>query len=95
MAQFRCASVDQRPVCAACEYRYFCGGGCGAHAFRAGGALQSEEPYCEVYRGLVQDHLLRESGRLLAQLDGPLVEGLSLSPTAHGQTGSRDVYGCT
>lgn len=95
MARFRCASVERRPACAACEYRYFCGGGCGAHAFRSGGALEAEEPYCEVYRGIVEDHLVRESRRLLAQLDGPLDAGASLRPAVPAGVGARSVYGCT
>lgn len=93
MREFRCASVDDRPSCAACEYRYFCGGGCGAHAFREGGALHSAEPYCEVYRGLVEDHLLRESERLLAGVGGTMREGDSLRPVPASST-ARSVYGC-
>jgi radical SAM protein with 4Fe4S-binding SPASM domain len=95
MTRFRCASVEQRPACAKCEYRYFCGGGCGAHAFRSGGALDSPEPYCEVYRGIVEDHLRRESRRLLAGLEAPLDALRWTRPASPDRAGERTVYGCT
>jgi uncharacterized protein len=78
-----------------CEYRYFCGGGCGAHAFRAGGALDSPEPYCEVYRGIVEDHLRRESDRLLGQLEEPMGSAEVPRPKPTSTAGERAVYGCT
>ena len=95
LAQFRCASVERRAACSACVYRYFCGGGCAAHAFRAGGSITSDEPYCGVYRGIVEDHLSREAAKLIASLDQPLTELGSAHPVGREDDPGRTVFGCT
>jgi len=64
IARFASRSLCDRTRCSACEVRHFCGGGCSAHAWRAND--DEAEPYCEVYRGLVTDHIEREAERLLA-----------------------------
>jgi radical SAM protein with 4Fe4S-binding SPASM domain len=63
IAEFAAASVCDRGGCSACAVRHFCGGGCPAHSVRGD---HEAEPYCEVYRGLVTDHIEREAARLLA-----------------------------
>lgn len=71
ISRFAQASLCDRSECAGCAIRHFCGGGCPAHALRAGAGSHRAEPYCEVYRGLVSDHIRAEAERLIAATDYP------------------------
>lgn len=65
LAPFRDCGVDRRDGCDRCPVRFLCGGGCAAYSYWAGRDFEAPEPYCKVYRGLIEDHLRRESLRLL------------------------------
>lgn len=60
-------TVDELPVCGACEIRYLCGGGCRARAFFATGDVTDRDPYCALmktfYRLLFQAMLGTELGK--------------------------------
>lgn len=89
IAEFAAASVCDREDCSACVVRHFCGGGCPAHAVHGG---HEAEPYCEVYRGLVTDHIEREAERLLA--GDP--EAATLHPELHAAAlPVRHRFACT
>lgn len=94
VGRFAESSLCDRTQCAACAVRHFCGGGCPAHVARAGEAIPSAEPYCEVYRGLVGDHIRAEAARLLAE-QGASGEG-PLRPTPAPSAGPvRHRFACT
>jgi radical SAM protein with 4Fe4S-binding SPASM domain len=76
ISRFAGASLCDRSECAGCAVRHFCGGGCPAHALRAGEEGHRAEPYCEVYRGLVGDHIRSEAERLLDAVGGTALTAL-------------------
>ncbi|MBE0476060.1 MAG: radical SAM protein [Coriobacteriia bacterium] len=95
-AELRHATLARRPRCGACDYRHFCGGGCAAHAYAAGGGYDAGEPYCEVYRGLIEDCLREESERLLGEATAEDLTGGVLRPSpAEGAGTGRHRFGCT
>jgi len=47
--------VDELEECKNCNYRYFCGGGCRAHALIKTGSLQGKDPYCIFYRTFLEE----------------------------------------
>ena len=95
-AHLREATLRERSSCAVCEYRHFCGGGCAAHAYVAGGAYEATDPYCEVYRGLIEDCLRMEAERLLATAVGGERDAAVLMPAGVADTvAERYRFGCT
>lgn len=51
---FRNADVDNKEGCQNCDVRYFCGGGCLAHAYSQRSRLLDREPYCSFYKQILQ-----------------------------------------
>ncbi|HEY3382557.1 MAG TPA: radical SAM protein [Vicinamibacterales bacterium] len=49
-------TVDRVPGCAGCECRYFCAGGCMAHAESASGNIYARDPYCAFYKSVWRHH---------------------------------------
>ncbi|ABY91665.1 radical SAM protein [Thermoanaerobacter sp. X514] len=47
--------VDELESCKNCNYRYFCGGGCRAHALIKTGSLQGKDPHCIFYRTFLDE----------------------------------------
>lgn len=58
-------SVDEKPDCATCMWRYRCAGGCPLQAWRAGGEYTAKSPNCAIYRALYPEVLRLEGRRLL------------------------------
>ncbi len=77
---FRRNDVERREECSRCELRFFCGGGCAAYSYWSGG-YDAREPYCEVYKGLIEDALAREA-KALFNRSPSLAPGDVLSPEA-------------
>ncbi len=48
--QFPNPSVDEKEGCNACEWRYWCAGGCPVLAGKSNGHSASQSPYCQVYK---------------------------------------------
>ncbi len=59
--------VDEKTDCQACEWRYWCAGGCPLATFRATGHYDRQSPHCEIYRALFPDVIRLEGLRLLEQ----------------------------
>jgi radical SAM protein with 4Fe4S-binding SPASM domain len=49
-------TVDNVPVCRDCDFRYFCGGGCMAHAYVCTGDVFGQDPYCGFYKRVWERH---------------------------------------
>ncbi len=77
----RGATLERRGSCASCEYRHFCGGGCAAHAYAAAGGFDEPDPYCAVYRGLIEDCIRMEARRLIEQADASVWEQDVMAPS--------------
>lgn len=58
------SSLYERGKCAQCGLRHICGGGCVVRAQAVQGARWTDEPFCDVYRALIQDHLVSQSIQL-------------------------------
>jgi uncharacterized protein len=58
-------SVEEKDGCMACEWRYWCAGGCPLQAYRATDRWDTRSPLCAVYRALMPDLLRLEGSRLL------------------------------
>jgi uncharacterized protein len=58
-------SVEEKEGCMACEWRYWCAGGCPLQTYRAAGRYDTRSPLCAVYRALMPDLLRLEGLRLL------------------------------
>jgi radical SAM protein with 4Fe4S-binding SPASM domain len=61
---FRNADVDNKEGCQNCDVRYFCGGGCLAHAYSQRGRLLDRDPYCSFYKQIFQAVVWSVSDRL-------------------------------
>lgn len=57
--------VDQKEGCRACEWRYWCAGGCAVATFRATGRYDIQSPNCAIYKALYPELLRLEGLRLL------------------------------
>jgi len=57
--------VDQKEGCRACEWRYWCSGGCAMLTYSVTGRNDVKSPYCNVYKALFPDVLRLEALRLL------------------------------
>lgn len=67
LAAFREHHAECRGECRACHVRAFCGGGCAAYSYWTGRRYDAPEPYCDIYRSVIEDHLRMEATRLLEQ----------------------------
>jgi len=57
--------VDDKTECAACPWRYACGGGCTMMTYRVHGRTDVKSPYCDVYKAIFPEILRLEGLRLL------------------------------
>jgi uncharacterized protein len=58
-------SVDEKEGCRACEWRYWCSGGCPMLTFRLTGRSDIKSPNCNIYKALFPEVLYLEALRLL------------------------------
>lgn len=86
LRRFQDYSIQQRDTCRDCHLRFFCGGGCAAYSFWTSGHFEGAEPYCDVYRGLIEDHLRRAGTTLLTQAGGTLAPGHTLRPEVEDES---------
>jgi uncharacterized protein len=57
--------VEDKPACRACEWKYWCAGGCPLAAHHATGTYHAPSPYCAIYRQLYPEVLHLERLRML------------------------------
>lgn len=60
--------IDRRNGCSACEWRYWCAGGCPIHAKNIMGTSNVSSPYCSVYKAIYPE-LVRLQALQLLQAD--------------------------
>lgn len=60
--------IDHRNGCSACEWRYWCAGGCPIHAKNVMGTSNVSSPYCSVYKTIYPE-LVRLQALQLLQAD--------------------------
>ncbi len=60
-------SVDDKPGCNECPWRYACAGGCPLVSYRATGRYDGRSPNCNIYRALFPEILRLEGLRILKQ----------------------------
>jgi uncharacterized protein len=58
-------TIDDKPDCRSCDWRYWCAGGCPVSTLRATGRADQRSPNCAIYRSLYPDVLRLEGQRLL------------------------------
>ncbi len=58
-------SVDDKPDCRTCPFRYLCAGGCPLETYRQHGRWDQRNPNCAIYRALYPEVLRLEGLRLL------------------------------
>lgn len=58
-------AVEQKEGCRACEWRYWCGGGCPLLTYRMKGRYDVKSPNCGIYKALFPEALRLEALRLL------------------------------
>ncbi|MCP4358959.1 MAG: radical SAM protein, partial [Chloroflexi bacterium] len=58
-------SVEEKEGCRACEWRYWCAGGCPLLTYRATSRYDVKSPYCRVYKAIYPRLLRLEGLRLL------------------------------
>jgi len=58
-------TVDEKKGCRACEWRYWCAGGCPLQAYRAAGRYDAKSPNCNIYKALYPEVVRLEGLRLL------------------------------
>ncbi len=58
-------SVEQKDGCRACEWRYWCAGGCPLLTFRTTGRYDVQSPNCRIYQAIYPDLLRLEALRLM------------------------------
>lgn len=64
--QFPNPSVDEKEDCNACEWRYWCAGGCPVLAEKSNGHSASQSPYCQVYKSVYPRLMQLKGLQLLA-----------------------------
>jgi uncharacterized protein len=62
-------SIEAKSECGACQWRYWCAGGCPLLAHRAVGRYDAKSPNCNIYRALYPEILRLEGLRLLKYAD--------------------------
>ena len=60
-------SVEDKPECATCQWKYWCTGGCPLLAYHTTGSYQARSPYCAIYQALYPEAFRLEGLRLLKQ----------------------------
>ncbi len=58
-------SVEEKEGCRACEWRYYCAGGCPALTYRVTGRYDVKSPNCRIYKALFPEVLRLEGLRLI------------------------------
>lgn len=58
-------TVDTKPICKDCQWKYLCGGGCPLLNYKQTGSFTSQSPYCNVYRQLIPEVLKLEAKRII------------------------------
>lgn len=66
-------SVEEKEGCKACEWKYWCAGGCPLATYRATGRYDVKSPNCNIYKALFPEALRLEGLRLLKYQDDPEV----------------------
>ena len=54
---FRAATVEKKPICPTCPFKYLCGGGDIEHAYFYAGSLLAHDPYCDLHKAMIADAL--------------------------------------
>ncbi len=63
-------TVDEKEDCRACEWRYWCAGGCPLQAYHATGRYDTKSPNCKIYKALYPEVVRLEGLRLLKYAEG-------------------------
>jgi len=63
--RFRNTSVEEKPDCQGCPWRYWCAGGCPLLTYKVTGSYDARSPYCRVYQALYPGIVRLEGLRLL------------------------------
>ena len=65
--EFSRATVEDKPICSTCSFKFLCGGGDIEHAYFYGGSINAHDPYCELHKAMIADalHELTEERRAL------------------------------
>jgi uncharacterized protein len=58
-------SVEDKPECNPCDWKYWCAGGCPLANFRASGRYDAKSPNCAIYKALFPEIMRLEGLRLL------------------------------
>lgn len=67
-ADFANPTVDEKPGCAHCEWRYWCTGGCPILAGVTNGQPTSRSPYCQVYKAIYPELMVLKGKQLIQNL---------------------------
>lgn len=71
LAAIRDLSVVKQEGCDRCDIRFLCGGGCLSQTYYQTGRLDGPDPYCDVYRSMIADELVRLAATSTAGDCGP------------------------
>jgi radical SAM protein with 4Fe4S-binding SPASM domain len=65
--EFSRATVEDKPICSTCSFKFLCGGGDIEHAYFYGGSINAHDPYCELHKAMIADalHELTEERKAL------------------------------
>jgi uncharacterized protein len=66
-------SVEEKEGCKACEWKYWCAGGCPLETRRGKGRYNAKSPNCNIYKALFPEVLRLEGLRLLKYADYPVL----------------------
>jgi radical SAM protein with 4Fe4S-binding SPASM domain len=55
--EFASATVEGKPICTTCTFKFLCGGGDIEHAYACGGSITAHDPYCELHQAMIADAL--------------------------------------
>ena len=58
-------AVDEKEDCRACQWKYWCAGGCPLETYRAAGRYDVKSPNCNIYKALYPEIIKLEGLRLL------------------------------
>ncbi|RMG44241.1 MAG: radical SAM protein [Acidobacteria bacterium] len=84
--RFRAATVEQKPLCGDCPFKFLCGGGDIEHAYFYGGSILAHDPYCELHKAMITDALFdRALERKAVLSDGEAGYSAPLAITAMGE----------
>ncbi|MEO6665941.1 MAG: radical SAM protein, partial [Nitrospiria bacterium] len=54
---FASTTVEGKPICTTCTFKFLCGGGDIEHAYFYGGSINAHDPYCELHQAMFADAL--------------------------------------